>query len=70
MFLMTWNLLSKHFLLIRPESLCIPFKLMCAFNIDKPKESYIFDAIALANAIPWYHRYHGFLSPDEPLSFK
>ena len=39
MFVRTLNLLSKRFLPIRSKSLCIPFKLMFALNIDKQNES-------------------------------
>ena len=61
MFVRTWNLLFKHFLPVKPQSLCIPFKFMCAFKIDKQDESHRFSTYLLLI------QYHRLLSPDEPL---
>ena len=64
MFVRTWNLLFKHFLPVKPQSLCIPFKFMCAFKIDKQDESHRFSTYLLLI------QYHRLLSPDEPLPFR
>ena len=49
----------QAFLSNSPESVCIPFKLMCPLNRQSKWKPQIFDLIALANAISsivvnWY----------------